>query len=310
VKVRTFVAALVCAAAGGGQLAAAAAPQRQDRDPVFSPDGRTLAFVRSTGSTGRVEVVATSGRGHRALTPPQPAPYGITWSPDGSALAYSSGGAIWRVDADGAGLRRLTDTATANRQPAWSPEGGLIAFTATEGCGYRCYRVFAIAPDGTGQRQLAVSARRASWSPDGTRFADSNGDVRAASDGSVLRRIEARGSMFTWGNSGSIAYVSGSTLGIASANGPGTRVLVNTRRDPVNQPAWSHDVQRIAFAVGRWLAVTNMSGVWHRVAPADLADDAPSWAPNGTIAYVERGRCGIDLILADRSHHRRLTHGC
>lgn len=53
-------------------------------------------------------------------------PTGLTWSPDGSRLAFSYGGCegvLWLVDMEG-NLRRLGE----GYGPAWSPDGRMIAF--------------------------------------------------------------------------------------------------------------------------------------------------------------------------------------
>jgi hypothetical protein len=49
-------------------------------------------------------------------------------SPDGSAIAFSLQGAIWRVDRGGGVMRRLTSSAGFDTEPAWSPDGKRLAY--------------------------------------------------------------------------------------------------------------------------------------------------------------------------------------
>jgi Tol biopolymer transport system component len=60
---------------------------------------------------------------------------GLSWSPDGSRLAFAVGsgssgpphGSIYLVDADGSGLQNVTAPGEAS-WPVWSPDGSRLAF--------------------------------------------------------------------------------------------------------------------------------------------------------------------------------------
>jgi hypothetical protein len=49
-------------------------------------------------------------------------------SPDGSAIAFSLQGALWRVDREGGIMRRLTSGPGFDTAPAWSPDGKRLAY--------------------------------------------------------------------------------------------------------------------------------------------------------------------------------------
>jgi Tol biopolymer transport system component len=100
--------------------------------PEISPDGQLIAFYSPTGA---LDVVGIDGTGERELVSRDKfmlgdAKYAISWSPDGSQLAFSRRENIWIVNADGSNLHALTQSgpATGNYHPAWSPDGSTIAY--------------------------------------------------------------------------------------------------------------------------------------------------------------------------------------
>jgi Tol biopolymer transport system component len=96
----------------------------------------------------------------------------VSWSPDGSRIAYAAGGSIYIVGVDGSGQTQIADGSNA----AWSPDGRTIAYLV--GCDVRM-----TTPEGEHDRSLvnlsAVRPDAAScdgavdlvWSPDGRELA-------------------------------------------------------------------------------------------------------------------------------------------
>ena len=125
-------------------------------DPVWSPDGRKIAFVRLNTRLG-VYVVNADGSGMRNLTPkPMGAAYAApAWSPDGRKIAFASerdgNSEIYLMNADGSGQRRLTRNLAYDGDPAWSPDGQKITFVSNRDGRYEVYVMNA---DGSGQRSL------------------------------------------------------------------------------------------------------------------------------------------------------------
>ena len=125
-------------------------------DPVWSPDGRKIAFVRLNKRLG-VYVVNADGSGMRNLTPkPMGAAYAApAWSPDGRKIAFASerdgNSEIYLMNADGSGQRSLTRDLAYDGDPAWSPDGRKITFVSNRDGRYAVYVMNA---DGSGQRSL------------------------------------------------------------------------------------------------------------------------------------------------------------
>jgi Tol biopolymer transport system component len=139
-------------------------------DPVWSPDGRKIAFVRVSKRLG-VYVVNADGSGVRNLTPkPMGAGYaGPAWSPNGRKLAFVSyrdgNSEIYVMNANGSGQRNLTRNPALDADPAWSPDGRSIAFRSTRDGNTDIYIMNA---DGSGQRNLTRSPAnegRFAWAP-------------------------------------------------------------------------------------------------------------------------------------------------
>lgn len=126
--------------------------------PEISPAGDRILFIQAT-STGRSLRVLDRVTRQESQFPSQGADRAV-WSADGSRIAFTRGGRIYRVNRDGTGETPLTANFD-DRDPYWSPDGARIVFT-------RNNAVYVVNADGTGLRQLSVDKRLAGpWSPDG-----------------------------------------------------------------------------------------------------------------------------------------------
>jgi serine/threonine protein kinase/Tol biopolymer transport system component len=111
---------------GSGSAAQLTTPAGSDADPIWSPDGSTIAFRRDDGNGGRrILVTAADGSGQQPLTSAGFFDQDPAWSPDGQQVAFKSnrggdGDAIWIVAASGGSPRELPRGDSAGDDaPAW-----------------------------------------------------------------------------------------------------------------------------------------------------------------------------------------------
>jgi TolB protein len=205
-----------------------------DYSPTWSPDGRRIAFTRTTNGYRSFQVYIKKVAGGPATRLTQgrfdedPA-----WSPDGDLIAYGSqrglkvirpdgsgarvlgrlgeaGGAAWSPDGrrlafvrerhvwigrlNGEGVRRIV----RGSDPDWSPDGEKLAYMPPHG------GVATIGADGAGRRYLHDGMLPA-WSPDGKRIAFQRwpaNDVFStwvmSAEGKHVRRVTRRGGYPAW----------------------------------------------------------------------------------------------------------------
>jgi dipeptidyl aminopeptidase/acylaminoacyl peptidase len=164
---------IVVVAPNGGRMRTVYESRGQSlSDPSWSPDSRTIAFVQTDtdlqGADPNLYTVPAAGGTPQRLTDTgsqvQP-----DWSPDGRLLAYAwdpTGG--WNdirvIHPDATGDAPITDDLNVpDGSPAWAPSGTRIAIS-------RLGRIWTIAPDGSGLRQVTNGPAGAgddepSWQP-------------------------------------------------------------------------------------------------------------------------------------------------
>jgi Tol biopolymer transport system component len=106
-----------------------------DYNPAWSPDGSTIAYWNGDssgrdGGPGNSEIytIPAAGGSPTRLTHDDVSNIEPAWSPDGSQLAYWSGGELWVMGADGTNPHRVYRGGGGAWSPSWSPNGNRIAF--------------------------------------------------------------------------------------------------------------------------------------------------------------------------------------
>ena len=62
----------------------------RDSSPVWSPDGKKIAFLSDRDGTNQIHVMWLDTREVAQLTHLQRTPSGLSWSPDGKMVAFSA----------------------------------------------------------------------------------------------------------------------------------------------------------------------------------------------------------------------------
>jgi Tol biopolymer transport system component len=133
-----------------------------------SPDGNTIAFTgRDRGGLIHLFIAdINGGRPRTLLTDVQPAP--LSWSPDGSRIAFQREGGIpydiWTIDVVTQEARLLVNGSDHIWLPSFSPDGRRVLFTmAAE----NSLALWTVSSDGGEPTMLYEYAAFGSYSPDG-----------------------------------------------------------------------------------------------------------------------------------------------
>jgi Tol biopolymer transport system component len=255
---------------GGGLRRVTHGPD-EDFSPSWFPDGRQVAFRRSpAGDPERgtnIYQARIDGTEIRKASLPQDAE-DLTWSPDGSTIAYSGGlpgddyskGDILVVDADGSSPRGVAGwTDSTDEFLSWSPDGEEIVFASNHGLPSDEVRTLWVTSLAHSRTRPLTRLKETpyystdvhpSWSPDGrTIVFQSNrgaGDSLGVAiwlidrDGKNLRRlVHGSGEFPSWSPDGArIAFGRTGGITIVDRRGLGARTIA-TGVGYTGFPVWS-----------------------------------------------------------------------
>jgi Tol biopolymer transport system component len=161
------------------------------RMPMWSPDGRRIAFIDER----RLFVVPATGGARRRLGIQKVDEYAApSWSPDSQRVAYvapMANGldryALWMIRADGSGGRRILQNIYED-SPTWSPDGSRIAFDKL--LPHFVHAVWTVRSNGTGLHRVSrsragESSSGPSWSADGRLLLYSRARFRASEESDI-----------------------------------------------------------------------------------------------------------------------------
>src|SRR6185369_11839692 len=114
----------------GSKTAVTLPPEKSigDLSPAFSPDGKSIAFLRAL-STGVTEVYVAPARGGEArpITTDRRNAQSVAWSQDGRWLVFMSDrlrvSALWRVRASGGEPERVAGVPESATDPTFARDG-------------------------------------------------------------------------------------------------------------------------------------------------------------------------------------------
>ncbi len=147
--------------------------------PVFSPDGKRIAF--SSNPTGFFNPYITDGSYREKLVTDMKLAggYPTDWSPDGKNLLYWANEDLWIVPVDGKEKPyTIAKTPFEERAGAFSPDGKWVAYSSNESGRYEIY--LTAFPTADGKRYAVSSQGGASpaWRRDGKEIYFVSGDGR------------------------------------------------------------------------------------------------------------------------------------
>jgi len=252
----------------------------EDISPRFSPHGRTLAFLRLfNAGAWEICLVPAAGGEPKRLTYDNSRIAGLTWTPDGVHIIYSSarGGTfgLWKISVAGDEAEQLP----VGRENAFWP---------------------ALPRDG---RRLAYV--RWSGHPDIWRFEVTRAPGRAkpptkliaSTEGQLCQQFSPDGKriVFSSGRSGSWE------IWVGDSDGSNARQLTFFGGPPPGAPRWSPDGRQVVFDCGAGgsqdiYVVSVEGGPPRRLTSEQSQDVTPSWSRDGRWIYFASNRTGNSQV--------------
>ncbi len=292
-------------------------PHVADWLPRFSPDGRSVAFLRflSRGSATDVYVVRVAGGEPKRLTFDNVNINGLDWTPDGAYLVFSSDrlgeGRLWKVRASGGDPEPLSVGQGGAFGPSLSRDGHRLAYIRALGVAniWR-YEVPRVPGRSVTATKLVASTQddlSQQFLPDGRRIAFASyrsGSYEiwvCDSDGTPPLQLTFFGGPMTgsphWSSDGQqIAFDSepeghGDIYVVSADGGRPRRLTTETSND--NVPSWSRDGKRIYFAsdrTGTWQVWKMPPEGGRAVQVTKQGGFAPIESTDGKTLYYAKGQ--------------------
>jgi Tol biopolymer transport system component len=316
------------------------------RQPVWSPDGKWIAFFGYRDGGYDIWAVAADGTGQHKLTwgpfdDREPA-----WSHDGTRLAFASDRGspfgssynIWVLDIASGDIRQLTDNPAENRMPSWSPDDKEIAFSSTRD---GADSVWAVRVADRVERKVftaAATVEAPSWSPGGAivYHAGTTGESRLEANGKTLTGGENAFSFrASWASPTDFYYTSDGKIRKRSLTGGAAQTVEfkatlevtparynRVKRDfnstaprealGIVRPVLSPDGAKIAFAALGDIYTMTIGNKPENVTKDKYLDTDPAWSPDGNqlVYSSDRGGNLLQLWIHDvkTGQNRQLTH--
>jgi len=235
-----------------------------------------------------VLAVSLAGSAAAQTIVPKPALATPALSPDGSEIAFASGGDIWTAPAAGGTAHLLvTDPATEER-PIYSPDGKQLAFTSTRNGAPNIY----IVTLATGQiRRLTWSdaaEQLDAWSRDGKWIYFSSGADDVARQPDVFRVAATGGTPLEVSRERFLSEFN-------SAPSPDGQTLALMAKGNSSGQWWRNGHAHIDEAE-LWLKPIAANGAYRRLLGTGAKHLWPMWSPDGAAIYYMSDQSGSENI--------------
>jgi Tol biopolymer transport system component len=273
-----------------------------DTDPVWSPDGKKIAFVSDRFGSREIWLMNANGTEPKALTEKSGGPSNLRWSPDGSRIAFVSPrntvDQIFTAETATGKIAQLTKEQSPIRQPAWSPDGKKLSYSSYIGR----YSTHVMNADGSDKTKLTGNdgGLDAAWSPDGKQVAFTAivGQPQGwrlytiSADGKNQKQLTKNPNTYgnvypQWSPDGSkisFGELVNNVLQVAVVNADGTGLKVITSKHQHAYTRWSPDGKSISytrFEAGKPAAlwVSDLDGENTKELLTHVAQPAAEWKP-------------------------------
>ncbi|MBV8773179.1 MAG: serine/threonine-protein kinase [Deltaproteobacteria bacterium] len=259
-----------------------------DYAPVYSPDGRTLAFLRGIVSDyAEIQIRSLDG-GVRSITSARQNITSIDWTPNGRAILYAlDGGGVWRVPLSGGAPQRVLPAEGQIDGLTIARRGNRLAYVRT----YEDLNIwrFPIRAAAAERPQKLIASSRVDDSP---RYSPDGKRVTFSSDRS--------GTFEIW---------------VCNSDGSNPVQLTFFRGPLVGSPNWSPDGRTIVFdsrpqGNADIYAVDSTGGPSKRLTFEDSQEILPAWSSDAHSIYFSSNRTGdwqIWKMPADGGPARQVT---
>lgn len=251
-----------------------------DQNPVFSPDGKSVAFMRIIGEARNdIYTVPVLGGTPHQLTFDKAFVNGLTWTADGKKIIFSSrrdgGQSLWVVPLAGGEPTRLPVGGATASNPTISRNGDRLAYRQ----GLIHPNLWAIEISGSGPRVSRPRPFVAS--------ATYNNSPQFSPDGKKVAFVSARsGDNEIW------------TCEAENCSDPQESTFLKAVS---GTPRWSPDSKRIVFdsrprGHSQVLMVNAEGGRPVALTDGAAEDKVPSWSSDGRFVYFSSNRSGASQI--------------
>ncbi|MDP2054447.1 MAG: amidohydrolase, partial [Acidobacteriota bacterium] len=331
----------------GGTMTRITDPFNDARQPMWSPDGRTITYFGYRDGGYDIWSINPDGTNQRQLTWGTFDDREPIWSHDGTRVAFSSDRGnpmgsdynIWTLDTRTGAITQVTKDPGEDFMPSWSPDDTEIAFASSRDA-YDGVWVINLATGAERKVRTVTGARvdAPSWGPGGQLLyhVTAGRETRFELDGKPVTGAE---NVFAfraaWASSSEVIYVSDGKIRRRSLAGLPMQTLDFTATMQVTRPQYtrrvrdftstaprkalgivrpviSPDGSQIAFAAVGDIYVMPIGGAAVNVTKDAALDTDPSWSPDGSslVYSSDKDSAHLQLWIRDlkTGQSRRVTN--